>query len=151
MTKTEDAHASLAAMAEARGRLARAARVPLWRHLLFAGAMGGLIMAYALPLPFQAMAVAFFTAAAAIMVRRDRERTGLSIKGYQRGRTRWSVFGLAGIMLLAFALSVVARKLYGIDWAPLAIGAVISVLSLGASLRWERVYLGGLGAPGHGR
>ena len=151
MTNTEDAQASLAAMAQARGRLARAAQVPLWRHLLFAGVMGGLVMVYALPVPFQAAAVAFLIASTAIMIRRDRERMGITLNGYRRGRTAPIAFGLLGLVLLALAAAVVARTLYGIEWAPVAIGAVVFAISFAASLRWERVYLAEMGPAGDGR
>jgi hypothetical protein len=151
MTEIEDARAGLSAIADSRQRLAVVARVPMWRHALFAGMMGGLVAAYGLPVAYQMGAVAGLLCATAVIVREDRKRMGMFLNGYRRGRTSPIAYASVAFFLVSLVLAIVLRRTFAIAWAPFAIAAIVAAVGWKSSIAWERAYLRELGATGHGR
>ena len=70
----------------------------------------------------------------------DRKRTGMFINGYRSGRTRPLTFSLLGTTLVLLALGVWLKLAYDIVWAPLACGALTTVIAYFASAAWQNIY-----------
>lgn len=135
-----EAARALKAMQAARGALADRAKWSLARHAAFGLVIGGLIAGYALPAPWPIVVAAICLVATAMIVWRDRQRDGFFINGYRRGRTRWVTFALLAAALGALTGAIVLKMQYGLDWAPLAIGAIVAALATIGSIGWERLY-----------
>ena len=135
-----EAAAALSAMQESRARLAAAANCPPERHLAFAGLLGGLVASQAAP-PFVTIALeALFALGVGLIFLWDRRRTGMFINGYRSGRTRPLTFSLLGTTLVLLALGVWLKLAYNIVWAPLACGALTTVIAYIASAAWQNIY-----------
>ena len=137
---------SLAAMQEARARLAAAADCPPERHFAFAAVMGVLVANPIVPLPWRFVVLVFVFAAIALIVRWDRRRTGMFINGYRRGATRWITFAmLIGVMscyLGSCWLAIEHHEVVG----PLIFALVATTLAYFGSIAWQRRFRREMGA-----
>ena len=136
----EEAERALAALADARQRIAKRAHWPLARHVAFGLLMGLLVAGYALPTAGQIATVILMLLGTALLVRHDRRRDGFFVNGYRAGRTRRVALLFLAVALLGLAVAIVAKLRFGLVWVPLVAGAAIAVLGTLASLAWERAY-----------
>ena len=136
----EDAARALAALAQARWRMAQRAHWPLWRHIAFGALMGMLVASYALPTSIQPIGVVLALLCTFLLVRYDRRRDGFFINGYRAGRTRRIALQFVAVALVGLVIAIVAKFRFGLVWGPLVVGAILVILGTLSSLAWERAY-----------
>lgn len=133
-----DAAQSLAAMQDARIRLAAAADCPPWRHLAFAAIMGALVGNPIVPVQWRFVVLAFVFVAIALIVRWDRQRTGMFLNGYRRGATRPITFGMLALVLACMAGSTYLA-LHRHDLRAAGLCAIVAtIVSYIGSVLWQR-------------
>jgi hypothetical protein len=138
--KVDDAAAGLDAVARVRADLADRARWSLLRHAAFGIVMGGIVAGWALPGRWPLVVVGLCLAATALIAARDRQRDGMFISGYQRGKTRPVTLTIIVVSLSALFAAVFLRSRMGLVWAPALLGLMTFAFSTGASIIWEKRY-----------
>lgn len=133
-----DAAQSLAAMQDAKIRLAAAADCPPWRHLAFAAIMGALVANPIVPLPWRFVVLTFVFVAIALIVRWDRQRTGMFLNGYRRGATRPITFGMLAIVLACMAGSTYFALNRHDDGSAGLFAIIATIVSYFGSVLWQR-------------
>ena len=100
MTDFEDqARAALAAKGDTERKLAVAAVYPQWRHAIFGLMMGGLLLVPVLQSWARIAVLALILCAGPLIVRSDRQRSGMFINGYRRGKTLYVTFAMLAVEL----------------------------------------------------
>jgi len=136
---------ALAAVAQSKQRLAAAADCPPERHLAFAALMGLAISIPGVAKPWVfLLEIALFALIVAI-VRWDRRRTGMFINGYRAGATRPLTFAMLGAFLALYMGGLALKEMWGLDWAPFALGVIGAVGGYAFSRHWQRVFRRELG------
>jgi hypothetical protein len=131
---------SLRAVAQARARLAHRARWSLARHASFGVLMGSMVAATALPPGGVLAVVAACAVAAVLIVARDRQRDGMFISGYHKGKTRVLTALLLVMTLLTLVVAKMLHTWMGLTWAPLLLGVLTLFGCTAGSMMWERLY-----------
>lgn len=143
--ETNEAKAALEAVAGAKRSVGAAVAVPFWRHAAFGLLMALPILATAIGDDLRMLPLLFSAALFVFLIQWDRRQMGMFINGYRAGRT----LPLTIALLLAFiALAFAALRLSAAGEPVLALLTVPAafVISLGASLWWERIFLAEMGA-----
>jgi hypothetical protein len=127
---------------QARSRAA-AARLPdraPWYEAIWTAYVGGLVLALALPTPFEFLAVGALVFGLGHAMRTYQDRYGVWVSGFRAGRTRLVALALAAVLVTVMAAVWILRQRYGMVW-PAAPGAVVAML-VGFVLNrsWMRAY-----------
>ena len=133
-----EATKSLAAMQDAKVRLAAAAECPPERHLAFAAIMGALVAAPIAPLPWRFVVLTFCFVAIALIVRWDRRRTGMFINGYRRGATRWITFAMLAIVMACYFGSTISVLDRNDPWTAALCAMIATIAAYVGSVLWQR-------------
>ena len=144
--RKDEARSALDEMGIAERRLAAAAAdCPPWRHAVF-----GLVMAASVATPAVAMparlavpALVFF--AVLMIFQSDRRRTGMFVNGYRRGKTLGLTLGLLVVIMGLLMLSIRAGE-RGDTGTVILLSVAGFVISVGASIAWQRIFLREMGA-----
>ena len=99
--------------------------------------------AVAMPARLAVPALALFAVMA--IVQSDRRRTGMFINGYRRGKTLWLTLGLLVVIVGLVMLSIRAGD-RGETVMVVLISAIAFLVSVGASIAWQRIFLREMGA-----
>jgi len=135
-----DASEALAAVDKARTALLQRAEEGSWRYdLIYSVLAAGVVMAQALPLPFNTLADAGIVAAFLILARWQRARTGVWISGVGPKRARWAALGIGLIAGIA-ALGAAIEGRQGQTWVALALGPLVGLVALLGSRLWRRMF-----------
>ena len=146
MTNMQDeARSALDAMGTAERKLALAAACPPWRHAAFGVLMAALVAAPAVAMPARLAVPALALFAVMAIVQSDRRRTGMFINGYRRGKTLWLTLGLLVVIVGLVMLSIRAGD-RGETVMVVLISAIAFLVSVGASIAWQRIFLREMGA-----
>ena len=140
-----EASEALAAVAGAKKSLAAASAAPLWRHAAFALVIPLIMSSVLIDEQLRILPLLLGMLGIVLLVQWDRRQTGLFVNGYRRGRTLPLSIGLLlAIVGLTFAaLRLGAAGEHGL--ALLTLPAAF-IVAFGASLWWERIFLGEMGA-----
>ena len=139
--QTLEARSALEAKRQAEAQMARAAQCPPWRHALFGLLMGGLIASFAFEFVVRTAILVIILACLPIIIHSDRNRTGMFINGYRRGKTRLVIAGILLAWLPIYALSVYCALDLHNHVAPLLLGVVGLVVTAIGSVIWQRVFV----------
>lgn len=141
-----EALSALEAKRSAEAQIARAANCPPWRHALFGLMMGGLIASFAFDFVLRTAILLIALAAIPIIIRSDRNRMGMFINGYRRGKTRVVTFGILLVWLPLYAAAVHYALSLHDRIVPLVLGAAAFVICTAGSVLWQRVFVREMGA-----
>lgn len=142
----DEARAALASVRATNDRIARDLGVCTpWRHIIVGLLMALLVGAITFSLAAQLVANVFVILVAVWLIRRDRQRTGVFVNGYRRGRTLpvtlAMIVVLAGMAVAAFSL----RENHA-GWLPkLGLAALAFVVATCAGFVWQWVWRRELG------
>lgn len=104
-TFEDEARAALAAKGDTQRQLAAAAVYPQWRHAIFGVMMAGLVLVPVLSPGGRIAMLVVLLCAVPLIVHADRERSGMFINGYRRGKTLYVTFALLALELMLIAIS----------------------------------------------
>jgi hypothetical protein len=135
-----EAMSALGAIDGAQAALARAADCPPWRHAVFGGVMGVIILSggIAPPLSFALLGIAF--AGIAAIVVSDRRRMGMFINGYRKGATRPLTFVMLGVMLVLAFGEFHAREAGLSMMTRVALAVIAAAVATAMSVMWQRIF-----------
>lgn len=134
---------ALALTQATRARMVVRAASPPWYAPLYGLCCGGLIASLALPDWYAvAGAVASLLSAVLLYVVWSR-RSGLSVNGYRRGRTRGATAALLFAYLVACSVALTWRG----TCVPLAAGAALAIVAAFASRAWDRAWRADIADP----
>lgn len=132
---------ALALARSARERVkARAAAAPGWYAPLYGLMCGVLIAGGGTPQPMGIMMVALGIVSVGLLYAYWQQITGLSVNGYRKGRTRVIAVALAAAMVVLMLGGLALRTELGLEWGPLACGALGAILAGLASAAWDRAW-----------
>lgn len=140
MTGSEEAAAALRSLDEANAKVAANYDYPFSRHLLFGLLMGALIAGQALPRGTSTIVSALVIIGTVLVQKWDRKRTGTWLHGMRPGKTR----RIALLMIPVIVALILPATYYGHRGAvrvPLVLGVVGTLIGVGFSYWWQRVYL----------
>ncbi len=146
MTSTEEALAALEAKKYAERQLAAVATCPPWRHAVFGAIMGAIVSAPAFPTVIRMGLIAIVFSAIAIVVQSDRQRLGVFVNGYRKGKTRLVALPMLAVVLGLYALSMWFGDGRADRVTPLLLGSFAFVVGVIGSIIWQRVFVSELGA-----
>ena len=136
-----EAQAALDSMAAAQREFAASGpKYPLWRHVAFAAVIGAIVLSQGFGPPLQILLFVLAMAAVAWLVVDDRQRYGVFVSGYRKGRTLGVTLALVALVLGAMSAEIHARVndlSLAVKWG-IAAGAF--VVALADSLLWTRIY-----------
>ncbi|WP_158820387.1 hypothetical protein [Granulicella sp. S156] len=145
-TPKEEALLALAAKGEVEQNLANLSFCPPSRHAAFAAVVAALVGTPAFPQPLRFTALALIIASVYLIVRWDKRRLGVFIRGDRRGKTRMVTFPmlvlLSGLYLTSYYFSIV-RKEPGIS---LALAALTFIIGYLGSVLWQHIFVRELNA-----
>jgi hypothetical protein len=75
-----------------------------------------------------------------LLARAKRNRMGMFINGYRRGRTRWVAFGALALFIVTYGLATFAEIALHMRGAYLIAGAVIAAIFTAAGRVWLWAY-----------
>lgn len=130
-----------------RERVASRSATAAWYAPLYGLACGGLVTSAALPQPWGALGTVVSLLAAAALYRHWQNKTGLSVNGYRKGRTRVIALALVAALVILMLAGLSLRTRFGIDWAPYACGAAAAIIAAFASAAWDRAWRAQMKAP----
>lgn len=136
----DEARAALAAMQEAKDRLAESQSCPPWRHAAFGVLMAAINGMIAVPMPGKAVIAVAAAAFGFWLYRSDRRRSGTFVNGYRRGRTLPMTLGLLGALLALLFAQVHAHTAGLSVLTKVVIAGLACILATWASVVWQRVY-----------
>lgn len=137
----KDAQLALAAMQEAKDRLAESQYCPPWRHAAFGVLMGMFNAGVAVPMPYKGYLAIAAAVLGLTLIVSDRRRSGTFVNGYRRGRTLPLTVGLLGATLVLLFAQVHAHNAGLSALTSVAIVALVIGLGIYASVVWQRLYL----------
>lgn len=146
MTSTEEALAALEAKKSAERQLAAVATCPPWRHAVFGAIVGAIVSAPAFPTVIRMGLIAIVFSAIAIAVQSDRQRLGVFVNGYRKGKTRLVALPMLAVVLGLYALSMWFGDGRADRVTPLLLGSFAFVVGVIGSIIWQRVFVSELGA-----
>ena len=142
MTDFEDqARAALAAKGDTQRQLAAAAVYPQWRHAIFGVMMGGLVLVPALPSGARIAMFAALLIAMPLIMRADRERSGMFINGYRRGKTLYVTFAMLALEMMLFAVSFHRAIVFDDRHTAFLLAPLAVAVGWIGSLIWQRVMI----------
>lgn len=140
MSSIAEAREALAQIQASRAQLARIAHCPPSRHLAFAALEAAIVVSPAAA-PYQLLALVPVLVGLALILRWDRQRLGMFINGYRRGRTRRVIAAFLPVLLALYGASVyfvVARREI---WPSLLLGLVMFGIATWMTVIWQRVFV----------
>lgn len=143
----EEAEQALAAVAQARRRLAYQTRWSWPRHALVGLQMSALVASPAFGLIGMLAGLALVLVTTFLIIWHDRRRDGFFINGYKSGPSRRVALAIAGGGVLLLVFGALLRDQLGWWPAPLACGLIALVLGTLGSKWWEQVYRRDLDQP----
>lgn len=137
----DEARAALDDMTDATRKLALdGPEYPLWRHAAFGAIIGAIVLSQGFPMPFGMVLFVFAMAGLAVIARDDRQRYGVFVNGYRKGRTLLPTLLFVALMLAAIAAEGYARVNGMSLVVRLGIAAGAFMLGFAFSLIWTRIY-----------
>lgn len=140
MIDSLEAADALATIRASRSQLVTACDTPPSRHLAFAGLMGMLVAAPAVPLPWRFGVLAAMLIGVALVIRWDRRRTGMFVNGYRAGRTRKVSFAMLAFSMALYGVSVWLADGRHMIWPSLVLGGIATIGCWIGSRYWCSVF-----------
>ncbi|WP_294250170.1 hypothetical protein [uncultured Sphingomonas sp.] len=140
MSSVAEAQQALAQIHASRAQLARVAHCPPARHLAFAALEAGLVASPAAA-PYQLVALVPLVLGLVLIVRWDRQRLGMFINGYRRGRTRRVIAAFLPVLGALYGASVYFVFAKQEIWPSLLLAAVMFGIATYMSIVWQRVFV----------
>jgi hypothetical protein len=141
-TERQDA---LRLMASANQSMAERVQPPARYHLALGLMVGGVVALREGPLLWTLAALPLYGVGLMMLVRVKRDRMGMFVNGYRRGRTRWVAIGALTLFLSIMLLAAYAEIELRIWGAYLIAGAAIAAIFTVAGPLWLRAYRRDLG------
>jgi hypothetical protein len=148
MTNELDPREALALAERTRERMAARAATPSWYAPLYGLFCGMLVMGATLPQPAGISIVALAIVMLGLLYQRWTQISGLSVSGYRAGATRVIAIGLGIAMVGLIFAGLALRETMGLEWAPVACGAVGALIAAFASAAWDRAWRDGIRRSG---
>jgi hypothetical protein len=145
-SSNEEALLALAAKGQVERNLASLSLCPPLRHAAFAATVAALVTLPVVPLPFRLAAIPFVFMSIFLIVRWDKRRLGVFIKGYRRGKTRIITFLMLVLVLGSSSASDYFLSSHEIPAVSLALAAITFLIGYLGSLLWQRVFVSELDA-----
>jgi hypothetical protein len=123
-----------------RERMAARAATPSWYAPLYGLFSGMLVMGGGLPQPIGLSIVALAIVSIGLLYQRWTQASGLSVNGYRAGTTRLIAIGLVIALVALMMAGLLLRETFGLEWAPIACGAVAALVAAFASAAWDRAW-----------
>lgn len=136
----EDAARMAAEVEAANAEMAKRAVAPVWYHPALGLLTGGLVAVQGMPLPVLGLYYVAFFGGLILLVRAYKQRTGIWVNGYRKGRTRLVSVGLAAIVGAILLASVWLQRSEGMASAPWIGGAVAAVVVTIGGFLWESAF-----------
>lgn len=127
---------ALALARQTRSKLVQRAASPWWYAPGYGLGCGGLVASLALPGWYALLGAVGSLLFAVVLYLVWSRRSGLSVSGYRRGRTRPVTIAFLVAYVVAFGVALAWRD----SWVPLAAGAVLAMVAAAASLAWDRAW-----------
>lgn len=140
-TTHEDALRALDAVARTRADMAAdLGECPAWRHAAFAALMAALVGSIAISNTAQIVATPLILLAVFAIMRSDRQRLGVFVSGYRRGRTLKVTIFLLVLMAAGVVAAMTLRDNDATMLAKAALAGGAFIASYGLSVVWQRVF-----------
>lgn len=140
MSTAAEAQQALAQIHASRVQLARIADCPPSRHLAFAALEAGLVVS-PIAAPYQLLAMVPIVIGLVLILRWDRQRLGMFINGYRRGRTRRVIAAFLPVLLALYGASVYFVFAKHQVWPSVLLAAVMFGVATYMSIVWQRVFV----------
>jgi hypothetical protein len=132
---------ALALAKGARERVAaRGAAAPRWYAPLYGLMCGVIVAGGGTRQPMGSVMAALGIVMVGLLYAHWQQMTGLGVNGYRKGRTRTIAVALAAAMVVLMLGGLALRTELGLEWGPLACGALGAVLAWVASAAWDRAW-----------